>query len=104
MVNLRSSAMTGKKSDGYDMLALCIYTIRSYLPGPRGLRFRPQKMPNPSTRRVGQTQLLLRLHRDVVLFILRLATTYDDPGLPDLSGFGTLKKVVVFGHNEVNQG
>ena len=85
-------------------LALCIYTIRSYLPGPRGLRFRPQKMPNPSTRRVGQTQLLLRLHRDVVLFILRLATTYDDPGLPDLSGFGTLKKVVVFGHNEVNQG
>ena len=83
VVNLRSSAMTGKKSDGYDMLALCISTIRSYLPGPRALRLRRQKMPNPSTTRVGQTQLLLRLHLDVAVFILLLATTYDDSGLPD---------------------
>ena len=81
------------------MLALCISTIRSYLPGPRALLIRRQKMPNPSTARVGQTQLLLRLHLDVAVFILLLATTCDDPGLPDLSGFGTLKNVVVFGHN-----
>ena len=80
-------------------LALCISTIRSYLPGPRALLIRRQKMPNPSTARVGQTQLLLRLHLDVAVVILLLATTCDDPGLPDLSGFGTLKNVVVFGHN-----